>query len=96
MTTVSNMLFHGNINNRWFDKSVHITVDPVGVIGACVEHSSLDATVCGQVWEYALTSEQYDENGYVVDIPGEEVHPELDPPSQYEFSSVCCQGPCCY
>lgn len=60
------MLFHGDGYNRWFDKSVQIIVTDSAYVGANVEHSSLDATVCGQMWEYILSEEKYDENGFVL------------------------------
>ena len=39
-----------------------------GRVGGNVEHSNLDATVCGQMWEYILSGENYDENGHVLDF----------------------------
>ena len=65
MTEYARNFFHGNGYNRWFDKSVQIIVTDSAIVGANVEHSSLDATVCGQMWEYILSSEGYDENGHV-------------------------------
>ena len=47
-----------------------------------MEHTPLDATVCGQIWEYCLLEEKYDENGRVVDLPEEESNPHVNPPSQ--------------
>ena len=76
------MLFHGNMNDRWFDKCVQVIACPNGTIGANVEHSSLDATNCGQIWEYTLTSERYDEQGHVVDLPNDDKEVELVPPLQ--------------
>ena len=38
-------MFHGNMYNRWFDKSFSIIICANGVIGSNVEHSRLDATV---------------------------------------------------
>ncbi len=69
------MLFHGNMNNRWFDKSVQVIVTPNGTTGANVEHTPLDATICAQLWEYALTTEAsiYDEQGHVKDLPDEDM-----------------------
>ena len=80
MTAVSQMLFHGNMNDRWFDKCIHLIVCPNGTVGASVEHSTLDATLCSQIWEYVLTSEQYDEQGRVMDLPNEDKEVELVPP----------------
>ena len=65
MLELSRHLFHGNNYNRWFDKSLQVIVTENGVVGANVEHSTLDATVCGQMWEYVLAGEGYDENGRV-------------------------------
>lgn len=66
------MLFHGDGYNRWFDKAVSLIVTPNGVLGANVEHTPLDATVCGQMWEYVLTEERYDADGRCVEMcPGE-------------------------
>ena len=66
---VARHLFHGNGYNRWFDKSLQVIItDDCGVVGANVEHSSLDATVCGQMWEYVLSGEQYNEDGHVLDF----------------------------
>ena len=62
------MIFHGDGINRWFDKSFQIIVSENGRAGGNVEHSSLDATVCGQMWEYILSGEHYDENGHVLDF----------------------------
>ena len=76
------MLFHGNVHNQWFDKAVQLIVCSRGTAGANVEHSPLDATVCGQIWEYCLTEEKYDEYGHVVDLPDEESNPNVIPPSQ--------------
>lgn len=60
------MLFHGDGYNRWFDKSVQIIVTDSAHVGANVEHSSLDATVCAQLWEYILSEEKYGEEGHVL------------------------------
>ncbi len=78
------MLFHGDVNNRWFDKGVQVIVTPNGTTGANVEHTPLDATVCGQLWEYALTSEVqvYDDQGYVKDLPNEDQDVLLITPSK--------------
>ena len=62
------LLFHGDGINRWFDKSFQIIVTENGRIGGNAEHSNLDATVCGQMWEYVLSGENYDENGHVLDF----------------------------
>ena len=62
------LVFHGDGINRWFDKSFQIVVTENGRIGGNVEHSNLDATVCGQMWEYMLAQEEYDENGRVLDF----------------------------
>ena len=56
-------MFHGNGFNRWFDKGVQLVCTPNSIVGANVEHSTLDATVCGQLWEYMLTEESYDASG---------------------------------
>ena len=82
LTAVSQMLFHGNINNRWFDKAIQLIVTPNGSIGANVEHAPLDATVCGQMWEHILSSEQFDEQGHVVDLPNEEKFSGIEGPEQ--------------
>ncbi len=66
------MTFHGNVNNRWFDKGFQLIVTPNGVVGANVEHSPLDATVGGQLFEYILVSEVYDDQGHVLDLPNED------------------------
>jgi carnitine O-palmitoyltransferase 1 len=60
-------LFHGDLHNRWFDKCITISVASSAVVGANVEHSALDATVAGQMWEYVLTDEEYDERGRVIE-----------------------------
>lgn len=62
-------LFHGDGYSRWFDKSVSLIVFPNGVLGANVEHTPLDATVCGHMWEYILTEERYDEEGRCIAPP---------------------------
>ena len=54
--------------SRWFDKSLQVIVTENGRVGGNVEHSNLDATVCGQMWEYVLSGENYDENGHVLDF----------------------------
>lgn len=72
MTAVAQMLFHGNVNNRWFDKSIQMMITPNGTVGANVEHAPLDATLAGQLWEYILVSEEYDEQGHVKDLPDED------------------------
>ncbi len=66
------MTFHGNVNNRWFDKSFQLIVTPNGAVGANVEHAPLDATVGGQLFEYILASEVYDDQGHVMDLPNED------------------------
>jgi len=80
---VSRMLFQGDINSRWFDKSVQMVVTPNGTAGASVEHAPLDATVCTQIWEYGLTREQYDQNGHVLPLPNEDREYELVTPERY-------------
>lgn len=73
------LFFHGDGNSRWFDKSVSLVFCANGVLGANVEHTPLDATVCGHLWEYILTNEQYDANGRCMELhPGEE---PLDTPT---------------
>ena len=37
--------WHGRIHNRWFDKSINVSVCEGGAVGANVEHSMLDALV---------------------------------------------------
>ncbi|XP_019849708.1 PREDICTED: carnitine O-palmitoyltransferase 1, muscle isoform-like isoform X1 [Amphimedon queenslandica] len=64
----SRHMFHGNVYNRWFDKSFSIIVCANGVIGSNVEHSRLDATVACQGWEYMLQHEEYDDNGRVLQL----------------------------
>ncbi len=82
MTATAQMLFHGNINDRWFDKCLQLIVAPNGAVGANVEHAPLDATVGGQLWEYVLVSEAYDENGHVIVSPEDRnVKPII--PTQY-------------
>lgn len=72
-TSTAQLLFHGDGYSRWFDKSCSLIVTPSGYMGANVEHAFLDATVCGQMWEYILTEEQYDANGKCVELyPGEQ------------------------
>ncbi len=68
---MSRLLFHGDGFSRWFDKSMSCCVCPNGVLGANAEHSPLDATVCGQIWENILSSEKYDEGRCVLAYPGE-------------------------
>ena len=68
MTKHSQHLFHGDGYNRWFDKSFQLIVTDEGRIGANAEHSCLDATVCGQMWEYTLSGEKYTEDGHVLDF----------------------------
>ena len=66
-------MFHGDGYSRWFDKIVTVVVCSNGCLGANVEHSSLDATVCGHLWEYVLVNEQYDAHGHCVELyPGEQ------------------------
>ena len=38
-------LWHGRINNRWFDKSINMSVCAGGSAGSNIEHSLLDAMV---------------------------------------------------
>lgn len=76
-------LFHGNGYNRWFDKSIQLIVMSDGFCGANTEHTPLDATVAGQLWEYMLTHEMYDAEGHVLDsYPGSEM---FDAPPPYEL-----------
>ncbi len=82
------MLFHGNKNNRWFDKSFQLIITPNGTVGANVEHAPLDATVGGQLWECILASEAYDENGHVICHPEDSsVEPII--PTQYVQFRFC-------
>ena len=76
------MLFHGDVNNRWFDKSVQLVVCPNGTVGANVEHAPLDATIGGQMWEFILCAEQYDEQGRAVDTSNGEKSSEPAEPEQ--------------
>lgn len=65
-------MFHGDGYSRWFDKSVSLVVGANGALGANVEHTPLDATICEQLWEYALTEERYDAQEYCLELyPGE-------------------------
>lgn len=68
-TTLCQKVFHGNVYNRWFDKSISVTVFENGLVGCNVEHAPLDATVGGQFWEYMLLTEAYDENGIALQKP---------------------------
>ena len=47
-------VFHGNGDNRWFDKSFTMVVFPHAKAGLNVEHSWADAPVMAHVWEYAM------------------------------------------
>lgn len=50
-----------------------LIVTPQAALGANVEHTPLDATVCGHLWEYLLTEERYDAKGRCVELyPGEQ------------------------
>jgi carnitine O-palmitoyltransferase 1 len=81
----AHLLFYGNGHNRWFDKSVTLSVSSTAVVGADVEHSALDATVAGQMWEYLLTDEEYDENGRVFE-PFRNCHSfEVDEPTHLQW-----------
>ncbi|XP_003384970.2 PREDICTED: carnitine O-palmitoyltransferase 1, liver isoform-like isoform X2 [Amphimedon queenslandica] len=60
-------IFHGNLYNRWFDKSVCVPVYPNGLTASNAEHSHLDATICSQTWEYMLQREEYDDEGHIVE-----------------------------
>ena len=67
---------------RWFDKGVQLVTSSNGVAGANAEHSSIDATVASQLWEYMLSEEKYDESGHVLDhYPGEEAF-DVPPPTE--------------
>ena len=85
MTEYARHLFHGDGYNRWFDKSIQIIVTDGGRVGANAEHSCLDATVCGQMWEYILSGEKYDENGLTMDFG--EMPASLPPPAPLVRSS---------
>ena len=82
MTGISQLLFHGDGYSRWFDKSFCVSASPGGVVGANAEHSSLDATICGQLWEYMLTEERYDENGRCIELYPGEVPANLPTPTE--------------
>lgn len=56
----------GSGYNRWFDKSIQFSVFTNGKVGTNVEHSSMDATLPGRLWEYFLQSEKYAENGGII------------------------------
>ncbi len=65
-------MFHGDGFSRWFDKSVSMIVCANGALGANVEHTPLDATICGHMWEYILTQEKYDSEERCLPLyPGE-------------------------
>ena len=68
----ANVMFHGDGYSRWFDNALSVVVCSSGALGASVEHTPLDATVCGHIWEYVLTEEQYDVEGRCLELyPGE-------------------------
>ena len=77
-------LFHGNGYNRWFDKCHQLICTDNGVPGANVEHSSLDATIMCQLWEYVLASETFDSEGHVLEPkPGT----TFDTPAPYQYAT---------
>eukprot|EP00731_Ephydatia_muelleri_P002535 Em0001g2535a len=87
LTNSSRHFFHGNGYNRWFDKSCSLIVMANGNCGGNVEHSTLDATVAGQQWEYNLSEELYDAEGHVLpssSYPGAHDFP-VDPPTKMEW-----------
>lgn len=72
MTAQARVMFHGDGYNRWFDRLTYIVCSN-GALGANVEHTCLDATICGQLWEYVFSEEKYDAQGYCVELyPGEQ------------------------
>lgn len=76
-------LFHGNGYNRWFDKCHQLICTDNGVPGANVEHSSLDATIMCQLWEYVLANETFDSEGHVLEPkPGT----TFDTPAPYQLT----------
>lgn len=78
-------IFHGDLNNRWFDKSSVVSVATTAVVGVNIEHSALDATVGSQMWEYVLTDEEYDERGHVLE-PFRNQHAfHVDTPTQLQW-----------
>ena len=46
MCRFAKTLIHGNCHDRWFDKSISLTVLPNGQVGWNFEHSLADALVC--------------------------------------------------
>lgn len=65
-------LFHGQGDNRWFDKSLQLVVFDNGRCGINAEHSWADAPVVAHLWEYVLNEELkqdlYDSEGQIVDV----------------------------
>ena len=76
---MARLFFHGDGYSRWFDKSFTMIITPNAALGANAEHTALDATICGHMWEYILTEEKYDASGRCMEVyPGEK---PLDTPT---------------
>ena len=72
LTAQADVMFHGDGYNHWFDKSLNFVVCSNGAFGGNGEHTALDATVCGQLWEFLFTYEKYDSDGRCLGMyPGE-------------------------
>lgn len=58
---------HGNGYNRWFDKSMTVSVYSNGTMVSNFEHSWADAPVSGHVFEYIHREVEFDKSIYKED-----------------------------
>jgi carnitine O-acetyltransferase len=52
------LFLHGDVRNRWFDKSIQLVVARNGVAGFCMEHSGFDGSTALRLAEYLVGNEE--------------------------------------
>lgn len=72
--------------NRWFDKSMTMSIYENGLTGANVEHTSVDATLPSRGLEYMFAKMRFDKDGNAQSPPDIAMHDLLSPPFRIEWN----------
>lgn len=76
----------GSGYNRWFDKSMTLTIYENGLTGANVEHTAVDATLPSRGLEYMFAKMKFDKEGNAQTPQDAVVHELLSPPIRIEWN----------
>ncbi len=66
-TAIARNMMHGDGKNRWFDKSFQLIICSNGVYGVNAEHSGLDGSIIGKMFQY-ITQNDFEYHWSIIPI----------------------------